>query len=231
MNVLAFDTCLGAVSVAVRWQGGRGEWLVREAYEPRTRGQAERLMPMIAEVMEGAGLAYAAVDCIAVTVGPGSFTGARVGVAAARGLALATGKPVVGVTSLAAMAHRAGMLLGATRGNRRLAVAVEAPRGMVFLQLFAADGSELSPALLLSPDQAAQSVGSGPILLVGSGAAAVAGLLTGGEAEARMPDLQPHARALAMLAPGRSPMSPVEPLYLRPPDAKPQGDKSLPRAV
>ena len=91
MNVLAFDTCLGAVSVAVRWQGPGGDWLTRHAHEARERGHAERLMPMIAEVMEDAGLAFSDLDRIAVTVGPGTFTGVRVGVAAARGLALASG--------------------------------------------------------------------------------------------------------------------------------------------
>ena len=86
---------------------GRGEWLLREAYEPRATGHAERLFPMIAEVMDGAGLAFSAIDRIAVTLGPGTFTGVRVGIAAARALALATGKPVVAMTSLAVMAHRA----------------------------------------------------------------------------------------------------------------------------
>lgn len=230
MNVLAFDTCLGAVSAAVRWQSGRDEWLVREVYEARTRGQAERLMPMIAEVMEGAGLAYPAIERIAVTAGPGSFTGVRVGVAAARGLALATGKPVVAMTSLAVMAHRAVALQGAARPARRLAVAVEAPRGMVFLQLFAADTSELSAAVLLSPDEAARAIGAGGALVVGSAARAVAALVEDGQVQAAMPDLQPHARVLAMLAPNLAPVSPLEPIYLRAPDAKPQGDKSLPRA-
>ena len=135
MNVLAFDTCLGAVSAAVRCAERRGDGCCARAYELRTAGHAERLMPMIAEVMAGAGLAFAELDRIAVTLGPGSFTGVRVGVAAARGLALATGRPVVAATSLAVMAHRAAEMLAATGESaaRRLVVAVDARRGMALL--------------------------------------------------------------------------------------------------
>jgi tRNA threonylcarbamoyladenosine biosynthesis protein TsaB len=131
MNVLAFDTCLGAVSAAVRWKSDRGEWLLREACEARATGHAERLFPMIAGIMDGAGLAMSAIDRFAVTIGPGTFTGVRVGVAAARALALATGKPVVAMTSLAVMAHRARYLLGSAHGGRPLLVAVDAGRGML----------------------------------------------------------------------------------------------------
>src|SRR5207248_9772702 len=70
MNILAFDTCLGAVSVAVRWQGAGGDWLMRHAHEARERGHAERLIPMMTEVMEHAGLAFSDLHRIAVTVGP-----------------------------------------------------------------------------------------------------------------------------------------------------------------
>src|ERR1700680_5163969 len=125
-NILALDSSLGALSGAGASQR-QGEWLTREAFEARTQGHAERLMPMVAEVMGEAGIAFSAIDCIAVTVGPGSFTGVRVGVAAARGLALASGAALVGATTLAVMAHQASELLGpARRGERALAVAVDA---------------------------------------------------------------------------------------------------------
>src|SRR5262247_2618714 len=134
MNVLAFDTCFGAVSVAARWQAAGGEWQLRDVYETRSTGHAERLFPMIAEVMDGADLAFADIDRIAVTLGPGTFTGVRVGISAARALALATGKPVDGVTSLAAMALHTEELLNEPLGSRRLVVAVDARRGMLFVQ-------------------------------------------------------------------------------------------------
>src|SRR5262245_37171911 len=136
MNVLAFDTCFGAVSVAARQQTAGGDWQLREAFELRAAGHAERLFPMIAEVMEGSGLDFPAIDRIAVTLGPGTFTGVRVGISAARALALATGKPVVGITSLAAMALHTEELLNESLGSRRLVVAVDARRGMLFVQIF-----------------------------------------------------------------------------------------------
>jgi tRNA threonylcarbamoyladenosine biosynthesis protein TsaB len=232
MTVLAFDTCLGAVSVAARWQSARGQWLSCDRFEAREAGHAERLMPMIAEVMQEAGLAFSDLERIAVTVGPGTFTGVRGGIAAARGLALASGLPVVGTTSLAVMAHRADELLG-SRGDQLLAVAVDARRGMVYLQLFADARQPAGQPLLIAPAEVVPLIGDKPVTVVGSGAAAVADaiLAAGGKAEAHLLDLQPHARSLALMAADLTPISPVRPLYLRPPDVKPQPDKSLSRAV
>jgi len=223
MNVLAFDTCLGAVSAAVRWHADDG-WQLREAYKPRSTGHAERLMPMIAEVMEGGGVAFPTIDRIAVTVGPGGFTSVRIGVAAARALALATGKPVVGTTSLAVVAHRAEDMLGEPLGERQIMVAVDAGRGAYYVQTFAAGAVETGEPLLLTAQEAARSVGRRGAVVVGTGAQAVAGLAkeAGGNAEARFPDLQPHAGKLARLAPRLAPIAPVRPLYLRPPDARAQ---------
>lgn len=229
MNVLAFDTCLGAVSAAVRWRSARGEWLLREAYEERTTGHAERLFPMIAEIMESAGLAFSAIDRIAVTLGPGTFTGVRVGVAAARAFALTPGKTVTGTTSLAAMAHRADLLTVQERAGRPLAVAVDARRDMLYFQFFADGDTAMSEALLVTAAQAADMIRERPTLVVGSGAAAVVAA-AGGSAEMRLPDLQPHARSLAIMAPKLAPLAHVRPIYLRQPDAKPQSGKSLPRA-
>ena len=146
MNVLAIDTCLGAVSAAVRWRGPDG-WLLRDSYLPLSADHAERLFPRIAEVMDGAGLAFSALDRIAVTVGPGGFTAVRVGISAARALALATGKPVVATTSLAVMAHRAEEMLGEPLGGRQLMVAVYAGRGAHYVQSFTAGAIETGEPL------------------------------------------------------------------------------------
>src|SRR6185437_3593559 len=102
MHVLAIDTALGACSAAVL-DSGRGAITAHETL-PMQRGHAEALMPLIARVMEQGQLSFDALDRIAVTVGPGSFTGLRVGIAAARGIALAAGKPAVGLSTLAAFA-------------------------------------------------------------------------------------------------------------------------------
>ena len=127
MNILAFDSSLNALSVAVA-RRRQEAWLVSQAWEART-GHAERLMPMIGEVMAEAGMAFSAIDRIGVTVGPGSFTGVRVGVAAARGLALALKRPAIGFTNLAVMAHDAVRLLRGAHAGRLLAVVIDARDG------------------------------------------------------------------------------------------------------
>lgn len=230
MNVLAFDTCLGAVSAAVCRVDADGLRVLSETYEARTTGHAERLMPIIEETVARSGIELAAVDRLAVSLGPGSFTGVRVSVAAARALALAMGKPAVGVTSLAAMAHEARRALGDRAKGRQLAVAVDARAGMVYLQLFE-DGGTVSDPMLLTAADAALRIGPRPAIVVGSAATAVAEALAGGQTEAALVDLQPHARAVAVLAAENMPSGALRPLYLRRPDAKLQGDKSLPRVA
>lgn len=233
MRILAFDTCFGACSAAVRWQGGNGDWLIREAYETREHGHAEVLLPMIEEVMQGAGLDYGDIDRVAVTFGPGLFTGVRTGVAAARAFGVALERPVVGISSLAVMAHRADLLIGKERGERDLVVAVDARRNSLFLQRFA--GSErhaLSEPMLVEIEEAARLLEGRETLAVGSGAellrdAARARGTT--SLAAALPKLEPHARSLATLAPALQPLDPVRPLYLRAPDAKPGVDQGVPR--
>ena len=222
--MLALDACLGAVSVAVRWQDAAGRWQMRHALERRERGHAERLMPMLADVMQQAGLGFCDLHRIAATVGPGSFTGVRTGVAAARGLALACGVPVVGATSLAVMARQALDLIGAARGERVLAVAADARRDMAYLQLFDGTGRALGEPLVATPRDAAAAIGSRPAIVVGSGADAVAAAVkaAGGAAEAALPDLEPDAQALAVLAADLAPVDALRPLYVREPDVKPQ---------
>jgi tRNA threonylcarbamoyladenosine biosynthesis protein TsaB len=232
MNVLAFDTCFGAVSAAVCRFDPEGLHVLAEVYEARTTGHAERLVAIIEEALTRSRVGLSEVARFAVSVGPGGFTGVRVGVAAARALSLATGQPAVGVTSLAAMAHEAQQQLGAAVRGRSLAVAVDARGGMVYVQLFEAGGAAGAPALL-TPVDAATLVGRREAVAVGSGATAVAKLVAdaGGQAEACLTDLQPRARAVAALAVDVVPAGPVRPLYLRRPDAKLQADKSLPRVA
>lgn len=234
MNVLAFDSCLGALSVAVRWRDAHGQGHVRRAREVRDRGHAERLMPMIAEVMREAGLAFTDIGRIAVTVGPGTFTGVRGGVAAARGLVLASGITAVGATSLVVMAHQAREQLGPTLRDGLLAVAIDARRDAVYLQLFAGAGNaQVTPPLVLAVGEAVHCFAGRSAVVVGSGAELVARALraAGREGEAALVDLQPDARALAAIAADLMPDPTLRPLYLRPPDVKPQGDRSLPRAA
>src|ERR1700731_1129617 len=102
MLILAIDTALDACSAGVL--DTRASKLIAQESQPMKRGHAEALMPLIARVIKQAGVAFTGLDRIAVTTGPGSFTGLRVGLSAARGIALAAGKPAVGLTTLTAYA-------------------------------------------------------------------------------------------------------------------------------
>ncbi len=226
MALLAFDTCFGAISVVARYRAGSDEWLVREAYEARETGHAERLMPMIVEVMAGAGLEFDAIERFAVTVGPGTFTGVRVGVAAARAFALAAGRPVVGVSSLTVIAARGRHLLGARADGRNLLVAIDARRGGVYCAVQRDDGTDASPPALLTVADAAALALDGRALVIGSGGPLIANHAApmGHTIDTDLATIQPHARHLAFLAADRPPTPRIAPLYLRNPDVRPQPD-------
>ena len=221
MNVLALDTCMRACSAAVLGKSRAGGRVFR-AYEDRDRGHAEVIMPMIEQVMGEAGLDYASLDRIAVTVGPGTFTGVRVGVSAARGLALATGADLIGVSSLEVIAARALERFG--NGSVPVAVAVDARRGQVYFAAFAAGLTPACDPVALAPgDAAARLPTDRKTILVGSGGPMIAESGCDIAAERVLGDMQPDAATLARLAVQRAPGDEtVSPLYLRPPDAKPQ---------
>jgi tRNA threonylcarbamoyl adenosine modification protein YeaZ len=235
MRVLAFDTCLGSVSVALGRQAADGSWQIIERAERRETGHAERLMPLIADVLAEAGMAFGDVDRLAVTLGPGTFTGVRTAIAAARAFRLASRVEVVGVTTLAALARRAVAVapaLGRGRGGP-LFVAIDARRGKLYCALFAAVTLEpMSPPAELAPLEAGAVAASHAATIVGSGAALVAG--AGGTlshtAAVGPVDIEPSAADLVVLAPALAPLESISPIYLRPPDAKPQAGKSLARA-
>ncbi len=234
MNILAFDTCFDACSTCVALNGDGRVEVLAAALERFETGHAERLVPMIDAVMAKAELGFADIDRLAVTTGPGTFTGTRIGVAAARGLALATGIPVVGASSLAVMAEVAARELAPRKADEDLIVAVDARRGEVYVQLFGATAADaLSPPLLLPVEEAARLGNRKALHAVGSGAAAVAeaAMRAGRRGTAQLAGLLPEATALAALAANIAPgKAPVAPLYLRPPDAKPQDGKSIARA-
>ncbi len=222
MNILALDTSLGACSAALlRSDGIRSMIFARRAL--MARGHAEALMPMVAEVMAESGVAFAELDVIAATTGPGSFTGVRIAIAAARGLALVTHAKLFGTDSLTVMAKVAS----ATEACREepFAVAVDARRGMLYVGLYDGAARNLLGPLLLTPDEAASQLPATLRCAVGSGGAplAEAAARRGQSVEARFAELQPDAAALAVIAVESGETSPtLRPLYLRPPDAKPQ---------
>lgn len=238
MNILAFDTCFGACSVAVGIDVGQPTERLEEFFEPRDVGHAEALMPMVDSAMRGAGIGFDKLDRIAVTNGPGSFTGTRIGVSAARALAVSTGVPLVAASSLAVMAEEASDALAEDRGEAVLGVAVDARKGQVYVQWFSKGGIDpLTPPRVLTPAEAvaelaATPAAAKPLLIVGSGAEAVAAAAIAGgrDATARMARLQPDACALVFMARHLPLMTgPLEPIYLREADAKPPADPAIAR--
>ena len=208
MKILALDTCLDACSVAV-WTDGA---LMAASSEPMSRGHQERLAPMAAEVMTAAGLAFADLDRIAVTVGPGSFTGLRVGLAFAKGLALALDRPAIGVGVLEALAAEAPGFAAAC---------LDAKRGQVYLQVFIDGRAVMAPDVLpveVAAARLAELWPGGAARLIGSGAPLLAGVLP--QAVIETP-VAPQTTAIAAIAArARAPFPPPRPLYLRAPDAK-----------
>ncbi|MCP5432947.1 MAG: tRNA (adenosine(37)-N6)-threonylcarbamoyltransferase complex dimerization subunit type 1 TsaB [Alphaproteobacteria bacterium] len=222
MAVLALDTALAATSVAFLEEAGPQARLALRA-EPMARGHAERLFPLLRATLAEAGARLADIDRFAVTVGPGSFTGVRVGLAAARGLALAAGKPLVGVTTFDALGEALAEAEGVTAGLEALAFA--APRGELFLEL-RFGGRPLGPPVALSPAAAAAHVAARgkPERLAGSGAGLLARALAAqGGGTVRVCALEAghagHVARLAVRAP--LPDGPPRPLYLREADAVP----------
>ncbi|HXP75408.1 MAG TPA: tRNA (adenosine(37)-N6)-threonylcarbamoyltransferase complex dimerization subunit type 1 TsaB [Stellaceae bacterium] len=164
MNILGFDSSGGGCSAAVL----SGERLLAHESAPMLRGQAEHLVPMIARVMAAAGLGFGGLDLIAVTLGPGAFTGVRIGIATAQGLALATGLPALGLGSFetVAAAVPAALLEG-----RALLVAIESRREELYLQAFDYTRAPLGEGTLVAPDHWRTAAPTGPLVLAGDGAA------------------------------------------------------------
>lgn len=131
MIILAFDTALASCSAAVIRDGA----IVSEIFDDRARGQAERLVPMCLEACAAAEISIENMDAVAVTRGPGTFTGVRIGLAAARGMALALARPLIGVTTLEVTACKVAVALGNEVGCR-IAICHDARRSEAYLQIF-----------------------------------------------------------------------------------------------
>lgn len=221
MNLLAIDTALDRCSVGVA-AGGRPPVLASETIG---RGHAERLFGMISVAMAETGLGFADLDRIAVTVGPGSFTGVRVGIAAARGFALVTGCPVASIGTLDVIAEAAR----ATAGAVPVMAVLDAKRDEVYAQAFDAAGRPISEPAAGPAAGFTGRVVEG-MVLAGSGARLVAAAAPRSVARIIHEDTAPDIAALVRLGlAAPPPAGPPRPLYLRPPDAKPQAAHAVPR--
>lgn len=219
MIVLAMDSSTSACSAAL-WSEGS---VLAHRLSPMARGQSEALMPMVAAVMEEAGLSFADLGLLAVTVGPGAFTGLRIGLAAARGLALASGLPLAGVAT--PMAVAAGVFEPERQG-RSLLVVIESRRDEKWMQLFDAQLNPLSDIRALLPSQALE-LATGPVVVAGDAAGLVLPHLPQGVAADAIG--YPDAGLVAALAARqweRGQSLPPEPLYLRDADVTMPGQST-----
>ncbi len=221
MRILAMDTATSACSVALMCDGS----IVGQRLEEMARGQAEALAPMIREVLNEANVAADTLDLLAVTVGPGAFTGLRIGLATARGMALATGVPCLGLTTTEAIANGVAEKLWI---DGALLVALDSKRSDFYVQTFSPGIRASSETLAMEP----ASLGSwlqdmpGPVHIVGDAAPEALAALRDTPIDAVVIDAPqiPDAAVMCTLAARRwstgDPLTPPSPLYLRPPDAK-----------
>lgn len=192
------------------------------------RGHAEALLPLLERVIAASGGGFAQIERVAVTIGPGSFTGLRVGISAARAVGLACEVPVVGVTTLSAL-----MAPLVEDGPARLTAAViDARGGRVYAQAIGPSGRLIIAPAILTVREVVRSLGSGSVVLVGSGAPAVATEAAAVGIEARLHPTPPvpDIAWVARLGAAADPEDALpKPLYLAPPDARPQDDARLVR--
>ena len=217
MLILAIDTALDACSAGVLdTDAGR---LIALESQPMKRGHAEALMPLIARVIKQAGIAFASFDRIAVTTGPGSFTGLRVGLSAARGIALAADKPVVGLTTLAAYAAP----VVSENAEQPVISAIDARHDQVYFQVVSGNGSSLIRPRVAPIEQALRASRFGAPHLVGNAAGILAGRWPTDALPPFRVDAQPAPDIawVAWLGAAVNPdTAPARPFYLRAPDAK-----------
>ena len=226
MRVLAIDTALEACSAAVL-DTGHASVAAHESLL-MARGHAEALIPLIARVLDRAGLTFSEIDRVAVTTGPGSFTGLRVGISAARGIALAAGKPAVGLSTLAAFAAP----LIAADDRLPVVAAIDARHDHVYLQVFGPGGRTLVAPRIVPLREAIRVSATGAPRLIGTAAKMLAAAWPAGERaptsveQRQAPDIDWVARLGAAAVEAASP---PKPFYLRAPDAQPQNAAQLAR--
>jgi len=224
VRILAIDTALDVCAACVAADDAEAP-LSAESL-PMERGHAESLLPLIERVIARIEGGFDAIDRVAVTVGPGSYTGLRVGLSAARAIGLATGKPVVGVGTLSALLAP----LLADAGDGLIAAAVDARHGAVYVQALG-PGDGLAPAHLPVDVAAERLAGHGPVLLAGSGAPLLAAALAERGVTARISGISaPDIASVASLGFVADPDHALpRPMYLRGPDARPQDHARIAR--
>lgn len=221
MLILAIDTALDACAAGVL--DTRAGKLIAHESLPMKRGHAEALMPLIARVMKQSGIGFSDLHRIAVTTGPGSFTGLRVGLSAARGLALAAGKPVVGLTTLTAYAAP----VVSENAGHPIICAIDARHDHVYYQVVTGDGITLVKPRVAPIAEVLDAAQFGAPHLVGNAARILADRWRSDAPPPVKVDPQPAPDILWVGWVGAAidpEIAPAKPYYLRAPDAKPQTD-------
>jgi tRNA threonylcarbamoyladenosine biosynthesis protein TsaB len=218
MLILALDTSMAACSVCV--YDTDKSLAIGANQQFMDRGQAEALAPMVQEAMGLAGVRFADLDRIAVTTGPGTFTGVRIGLAMARGLGVALNIPIIGITSLVAIAANE------TETNLPIVVAVDARAGEIYFASYDQSGHEVTAPVVIALTDARKLIPSHPVKMLGT----AADLLLNGLGNHRHQrsdagDLPIAENFVRLAANMPAPKLPPEPLYLRAPDVKPQATK------
>jgi tRNA threonylcarbamoyladenosine biosynthesis protein TsaB len=162
MNILSFDTTGKHCQVAVITD----QKIVYSQTRPSERVHSQWLIPMIQEGLETAKCAMENIDFIATTLGPGSFTGIRIGLATARGLSIATGTPIIGVTAFEVLAHQ---VLQIQSEQRNILVVIDSQRADIYTHFFDSRGQELMAPAALMPEDILEQIADEPLFVVGSG--------------------------------------------------------------
>lgn len=243
MQILALDTTMQACSVAyLKITSDGTPESHHHLFQKRERGHAEALAPMLAQLITQAEISLKNIDRIAVTLGPGTFTGIRIGVAAARGLGLSLKRPVVGLSSLHVLAVQALNSIKTkdvlSWEHTHIIATSNARRGQIYMQICDAQANPITGPKVCTPEQALEHVleqqPEGKVLYVGTGGPLIKEALKHANhikfenSQFWGADLLPCAMTLAELAKTKPPsLQKITPLYLRPPDAKPQSNKML----
>jgi len=218
--ILALDAS-GAACSAALWRDGL---IAAHRFRLMPRGHAEALVPMAVDCLAEAGCRFSDLGMVAATVGPGAFTGLRIGLAAARGIALAAALPFAGVTSFAAIAEAVPK---AQRAARSLWVALDSKRGDLFVQRFAPGGGAIGEPAIVTPAALVQSLPAGDLVIAGDAASLLGPLLAGYPRVACVALAAPDAACVAVVAARLTLAAPAgakvvglppKPLYLRRPE-------------
>ncbi|WP_343564497.1 tRNA (adenosine(37)-N6)-threonylcarbamoyltransferase complex dimerization subunit type 1 TsaB [Kiloniella sp. b19] len=233
---LAFDTTGASCAVALACDGK----VMASRFEAMSRGQSERLIPLVEEVMKEAGLEYSDLEGLAVTTGPGGFTGVRIGLAAARGMALALDIPVVGVSAFDVLAHAlsgADALSSSDSRESRLLIVLDAKRDDLFAQSFDLDGRALADPMAVNPSKLARILEGQSLFVAGNALDQVLDDLEDASCSCSVLEQGERISGEMILAcvqeqglfgkPVGS--AALQPLYLRPPDVSLPAKKQPPR--